>query len=59
MIEPEKTSGFTIVLRIPMRNERAAVSINGELLTDSLVGIYLLIHRTWEKGDEIAVELDM
>ena len=57
--EPEKTSDFTIALRIPAWSERTVVCVNGEPLTDLLAGAYLPIHRTWEKGDEITVELDM
>ena len=56
MVEPEKTSDFTIALRIPAWSERTVVSVNGEPLTDLLAGAYLPIHRTWEKGDEITVE---
>lgn len=59
VVEPEKTSDFTIALRIPAWSERTVVSVNGEPLTDLLAGAYLPIHRTWEKGDEITVELDM
>lgn len=53
VVEPEKTSDFTIALRIPAWSERTVVSVNGEPLTDLLAGAYLPIHRTWEKGDEI------
>ena len=56
VVEPEKTSDFTIALRIPAWSERTVVSVNGEPLTDLLAGAYLPIHRTWEKGDEITVE---
>ena len=59
VVEPEKTSDFTIALRIPAWSERTVVSVNGEPLTDLLAGAYLPIHRTWEKGDEITVELGM
>ena len=50
VVEPEKTSDFTIALRIPAWSERTVVSVNGEPLTDLLAGAYLPIHRTWEKG---------
>ena len=35
---------------------RASLSV---LYSTLLAGAYLPIHRTWEKGDEITVELDM
>ena len=59
VVEPEKTSDFTIALRIPAWSERTVVSVNGEPLTDLLAGACRPMQRTWEKGDESTVELEM
>jgi hypothetical protein len=60
-IEAAPAKAFAINLRIPgWTDESARVLVNGKPLDVSAVpGSYLRIHRVWNKGDSIALEMPM
>jgi DUF1680 family protein len=61
IIDAAPSKAFAINLRIPgWARDDARVLVNGKALDVSPVaGSYLRIHRTWRKGDSIALEMPM
>lgn len=58
VIDPSQAETFAIALRIPAWSKRHKVTVNGEPYSGS-PGEYLILTRTWKKGDVIHVEFDM
>jgi hypothetical protein len=53
--QPER---FTITLRIPSWNRNTSLMINGEIM-DCKPGSYARIERSWKKGDQIRLVMDL
>lgn len=59
-IDPEKNVKFPLYLRIPGWCRKASVTLNGRALeVESKPGAYLLLDRTWQKGDRLTLDLSM
>ncbi|NQU54578.1 MAG: glycoside hydrolase family 127 protein, partial [Bacteroidetes bacterium] len=58
-INPEKNATFELALRIPQWSEKSSLKVNGKSIKDLKSGEYKLIKRTWKKGDEIELQLDL
>ncbi len=58
-INPEKDAAFELALRIPEWSEKSSLKVNGKSIDDLKSGEYKLIKRTWKKGDEIELQLDL
>ncbi|RYZ64285.1 MAG: glycoside hydrolase family 127 protein, partial [Proteobacteria bacterium] len=58
-IDPETSKAFDVKLRVPGWCKGATIKVNGQPVTASVVNGYATIHRTWAKGDSIALDLPM
>ena len=70
-VNPEKPAAFTLYVRVPNRTTSelytptpqvsglVSLSVNGQHLTPTIEHGYAVIHRTWKKGDRVAVGLPM
>jgi len=58
VVDPSRTEDFTISLRIPAWSIKTVLTVNGEAITAE-AGTYAKIHRNWNKGDRIHLELDL
>ncbi len=58
-IEPESEKAFDVKLRIPGWCRGATAKVNGEAVELQAVNGYATIHRTWKRGDKVALELPM
>ena len=58
-IIPEKSMTFSLNLRIPEWSTQTKVKVNGVAVNDISPGSYRSISRTWNKNDNISIELDM
>lgn len=58
-IDPEASKAFDVKLRVPGWCKGATIKVNGQAVTASIVNGYATIHRTWAKGDQIALDLPM
>lgn len=58
-IDPETPAEFEVKLRIPGWCHGATVSVNGQAVEAKPEKGYVTIHRTWAKGDTIALDLPM
>ncbi len=56
LVKPET---FSVSIRIPSWSAHTALTINGQSQSDPSGGQYLTITRTWNPGDQIALNLDM
>ena len=56
-VTPASTEEFTLSLRIPTWSERTELKLNGKALP--VTPGYTKIHRTWRKGDRVAITFDM
>ncbi|RUY61988.1 glycoside hydrolase family 127 protein, partial [Mesorhizobium sp. M7A.F.Ca.CA.001.09.2.1] len=61
MLEPRAPVEFTLHLRIPAWSASAGLKINGEAirLADITSDGYAAIKRTWKKGDNVRLDLEM
>src|SRR5439155_1725554 len=59
-IEPAESKSFSIKLRVPAWCRSAALEVNGHKLPvhPNFHG-YVAVHRTWEKGDRLALRLKL
>ena len=57
-VQPQKTSSFSLKLRIPEWSKNTALKVNGEHI-ECKPGAYASISRQWKAGDKISLELDM
>ncbi len=58
-IDPETPAAFDVKLRIPGWCSGWSVTVNGAKVDVSSVDGYVTIHRTWTKGDTVALDLPM
>lgn len=59
-LRTDGSSTFPLYLLIPHWAKGASVAINGEkALTESAVGKYVVINRTWKDGDRVTLRLPM
>ena len=59
-VDPDSPVDFDLKMRMPGWCKSYRVSVNGkEMVPTGLVKGYLTFSRTWEKGDEITLEMDM
>jgi len=58
-VDPQRSSQFTLKLRIPYWSKKTRVSLNGEAIQGVKSGKYLDIARDWKAGDRIEMALDM
>ena len=58
-VAPEKPTAFDVKVRIPGWCKKARLRINGEQVQGKPEHGYITLHRTWKKGDTIALDLDM
>ena len=58
-IDPEAPAAFDVKLRIPGWCSGWSLKVNGETITLKPENGYVTVHRTWSKGDRIALELPM
>ena len=58
-VEPEKAVQTTLVLRIPAWSQKTILSVNGKEIQNIEPGTYRKIKRTWKKGDQVDLVLDM
>lgn len=56
-VTPDKTSQFTLALRIPAWSERTELRVNGE--PQPVTPSYTKVCRTWHKGDRLAITFDL
>jgi uncharacterized protein len=50
---------FAIKIRIPGWSKQTVVKINGTVVNNAKSGEYAVLDRTWKKGDEITIKMDM
>ena len=58
-IDPETPTAFDVKLRIPGWCKGAKVVVNGAAVTAAPVNGYVTIHRTWQQGDRVTLDLPM
>lgn len=58
-VDPETPAAFDVKLRIPGWCNGWSLKVNGEAVSASPRDGYVTIHRTWAKGDRIALDLQM
>lgn len=56
-VTPTKPADFTLWLRIPAWSEKTQLLVNGK--PETVTPGYAKIHRTWHKGDRVAITFDM
>ena len=59
LVNPEKAGEFVLKLRIPEWNKQTVLKVNGEDFSEFTPGSYAIISKTWKKGDQIELMLDM
>jgi DUF1680 family protein len=71
VVNPAAASEFTVYVRVPDRQTSElytatpavrglkSISVNGRVITPTIVHGYAVIHRLWKKGDRIDLELPM
>lgn len=50
---------FYLFLRIPAWSQKTAVSVNDSPIEGIKAGTYLSVHRSWQSGDVIRLDMDM
>ena len=58
-LDPEAPTAFDLKLRIPGWAKSFSLSVNGVPVETQPVNGYVTVHRTWSKGDSIALDLPM
>jgi DUF1680 family protein len=58
-IDTDRPATFALSLRIPAWSAISTVQLNGEKTSAATPGAYYRIDRTWKKGDEILLTLDV
>jgi uncharacterized protein len=61
IVEPERSSDFTLYLRWPSWAASADILVNGQIVQplNARRGSYLALSRTWNKGDSVVLTLGM
>jgi DUF1680 family protein len=58
-LDPEAPAAFDLKLRIPAWCKDWSVSVNGQTVSGQPEAGYFTIHRIWQKGDTVTLELPM
>jgi uncharacterized protein len=58
-VDPETPAAFDLKLRIPGWCKGATLKVNGEAVPVEPVNGYVTLHRTWQKGDVVTLDLPM
>lgn len=58
-VDPTKPTPFALKLRIPRWAKGAKVTVNGAPATAAIPGEFATIDRTWNPGDQVALNLPM
>src|SRR5690606_38716788 len=58
-IDPEAEKAFDVKLRVPGWCKGASIKVNGQTVAAEPVNGYVTLHRSWAKGDSIALDLPM
>lgn len=58
-VDPETPAEFDLKLRIPGWCKGASLKVNGETVPVEPVNGYATVHRTWQKGDVVTLDLPM
>lgn len=58
-ILPQKTTDFTVKIRIPGGCQATEAFINGKAIAGVKEGSYLIIDRKWKKGDKIELDFGL
>ena len=59
LVKPEKAGEFVLKLRIPEWSKQTVLKVNGTDFSEFTPGSYAIISKTWKKGDQIELMLDM
>lgn len=59
VLRPEKTSEFTLRLRVPGWASRAWVTLPGSPPANAVCGTYFEARRAWKAGDTVVAQFDM
>jgi len=58
-VSPQRKAKFTIKLRIPRWSVRTRIKVNGQAVNGIQPGTYLALHRRWDRGDRVEINLDL
>ena len=58
-VDPLRDAEFALKLRVPHWSRNTQLSVNEQPVADVKPGKYREIRRTWRKGDQLAIDLDM
>jgi DUF1680 family protein len=58
-VKEARADAWALRLRIPSWSSSATLRINGSHLAPALEGGYAVVHRSWQQGDRLELELDM
>ncbi len=58
-VNPQRTSQFTLKLRIPAWAGNARLTVNGKAVSGVKAGTFHAIDRQWQKGDRVILKLPM
>ncbi|WP_369809918.1 glycoside hydrolase family 127 protein [Gracilibacillus caseinilyticus] len=58
-IDTNRETEFGLALRIPYWSKTSNIYVNGQKWEGNSENGYVILHRSWENGDEVTVELDM
>lgn len=59
VVKPERTSRFSILLRIPGWAKNPKIDVNGDLQTGINPGSFYKLDRTWRPGDHVTISFPM
>lgn len=58
-VNPDKTTGFQLKLRIPRWSDSATVTVNNQGQTVACKGNWHIIERKWQQGDKVELSIPM
>ena len=57
-VAPDRVAKFALKLRIPHWSQATRVRVNGQVVSEVTPASYLVLERTWRRGDTIDLEFD-